>query len=275
VQKLAVISLLLTAPLNGLGAQQVSTLAQQLRVESAADTSGASLLKVIERSIPEEGALFVGSMGDALSAPTRWNGSDYLKIPAAAVGIGVLSLLDEAARDFMQRNQSRAGDDFANTIEPMGTVANYYLLAGFYFTGIIADDARARRVAAEGLASSAIAGALITPVLQKVTGRHRPRAERGAYTFEPFGGHLSFPSGHTTQAFAVASVIASEYDAWWVKVAAYGVASMVGFARMYHDAHHLSDVATAALIGTTVGTGVVHMRRARSAPAPTSAAPAR
>ena len=54
--------------------------------------------------------------------------------------------------------------------------------------------------------------------------------------------------------FAIASVIAREYDATWVKVSAYGVAALVGTARMYSGAHYISDVVAGALIGTTVGT---------------------
>ena len=43
----------------------------------------------------------------------------------------------------------------------------------------------------------------------------------------------------------------------WVGATAYGVAALVGYARMAHDAHYLSDVVAGAVIGTTIGKLVV------------------
>ena len=75
----------------------------------------------------------------------------------------------------------------------------------------------------------------------------------------------SFPSGHTTQAFALASVISGHYDDAWVKYSSYTVAGLVGIARSYHDAHFASDVLAGALVGTLVGQSVVeHNRTAHS-----------
>jgi len=62
----------------------------------------------------------------------------------------------------------------------------------------------------------------------------------------------------------VASVIASHYDQRWVGVSAYGIAALVGYARMTDDAHYLSDVVAGAVIGTTIGKLVVRTnQRAR------------
>ena len=102
-------------------------------------------------------------------------------------------------------------------------------------------------------------------MLKVVVGRSRPNADKGSGDFHPFSSGASFPSGHTTQAFAVASVIAAHYDEPWVKVSAYGVASLVGFARMYHGQHFLSDVLGGAVIGTVVGHSVVRFNNGKRA----------
>ena len=60
------------------------------------------------------------------------------------------------------------------------------------------------------------------------------------------------------QAFAVASVKAEHYDSPLVKMGSYGVASMVGYARMERKAHWASDVLAAALIGKFIGREIVH-----------------
>src|ERR1044072_4823379 len=60
---------------------------------------------------------------------------------------------------------------------------------------------------------------------------------------EFFDGGNSFPSGHSTQAWAVATVIANEYhDRRMVQVAAYGAATAVSVARFTGQKHYLSDV---------------------------------
>jgi membrane-associated phospholipid phosphatase len=100
--------------------------------------------------------------------------------------------------------------------------------------------------------------------LKYAVGRARPNADRGTHYFTPFSSsNASFPSGETTQAFAVASVIAAHYDPLWVSVSSYGVASLVGIARIYEDAHWTSDALAGALIGTAVGTAIVHYNEKR------------
>jgi len=110
-------------------------------------------------------------------------------------------------------------------------------------------------VAEDGLASSLIAAGVISPILKLTVSRARP--SQAESTFDRDRGGMSFPSGHATQAFAVASVIAAHYDSPWVKVAAYGLAGLVGLARMEQGEHFASDVLAGALIGTAVGNAVV------------------
>jgi membrane-associated phospholipid phosphatase len=187
------------------------------------------------------------------TAPLRWREDDLRAIAAAGVAIFALSSLDEAGRAMLRRNESSTLDDVATELERAGTVQNYYVLGALFVAGVAFDDTKARSTAAEGVASSLIAAGIITPTLQRLIGRSRPRKDHPSHTFHPMSGNLSFPSGHTTQAFAVASVIATEYDHPAVQVLAYGLATGVAASRMYHRAHFVSDVATAALIGTVVG----------------------
>jgi hypothetical protein len=196
------------------------------------------------------------SLVHVVTAPARWNGRDWLTLPLAGAGLAALTVLDDEGADFMRRQQDEDLTRYATEYEHLGTAYNFGILAGFYAAGLLLDDVKARMVAMEGLASSAIAAAVITPTLQYITGRHRPRASDDPYTFYAFSRNISFPSGHTTQAFAVASVIATEYDAIWIRTMAYGLAGVVGLCRMYDDAHYLSDVTAAALIGTAVGRSV-------------------
>jgi membrane-associated phospholipid phosphatase len=62
-------------------------------------------------------------------------------------------------------------------------------------------------------------------------------------------GDKSFPSGHTSQAFATATTLALQYRKWWVVVPAFAWAGSVGYSRMYLGKHYPSDVLAGALIG--------------------------
>jgi membrane-associated phospholipid phosphatase len=61
----------------------------------------------------------------------------------------------------------------------------------------------------------------------------------------------SFPSGHTAQAFAAATLLSEEYkDRFpWMPYASYGLASSVGMLRMANNRHYISDVLLGAGIG--------------------------
>jgi membrane-associated phospholipid phosphatase len=154
-------------------------------------------------------------------------------------------------------------------VERFGAEYSVGVLGGFYLAGTIGNNDTAVAVAQDGLAASIIASGMITPAIKFITGRARPRENLGIAAFHPFSlsysSNSSFPSGHTTQAFAVASVIANHYDETWVAYSSYTVASLVGVARIYHDAHFTSDVMAGALIGTLVGKSVVaHNKPLRS-----------
>lgn len=207
--------------------------------------------------------LFGGGVVHAATSPLRWSASDVRRLAGGVVMLGALSSADDAGRSLMRRNRSDGLSSAAREIERLGTIENYAVLGGFWVVGVVTGDDRARHVAAEGLASSVVAAALITPSLQRIAGRVRPRHDALPHTFHAFSGNISFPSGHTTQAFAVASVIATEYPHPLVQVAAYGAAAGVAASRMYHDAHFASDVVAAALIGTVVGRAVARYGQAR------------
>ncbi|MBC7720947.1 MAG: phosphatase PAP2 family protein [Pedobacter sp.] len=61
----------------------------------------------------------------------------------------------------------------------------------------------------------------------------------------------SFPSGHTSTAFSVATSLSLQYKKWYVVVPAYVWASSVGYSRLYLGEHYPSDV----LVGAAVGAG--------------------
>lgn len=110
----------------------------------------------------------------------------------------------------------------------------------------------------------------ITYVIKGVAGRSRPFVSGGTRPTDfTFGGgfksgdQASFPSGHTTTAFAAAAAVTNETTRWWPKSTwivgplMYGGATAVGLSRMYHNRHWASDVVMGAAIGTFSGRKLV------------------
>ena len=131
------------------------------------------------------------------------------------------------------------------------------MVGGFLAVGALSGNDNTLETGEDMFSASLIASGIVTPTIKLVFGRARPRNNMGVDYFRPFSNlNASFPSGHTTEAFALASVIAGHYSPWF-GYTAYGLAGMVGLARTYHDAHFASDVLAGAMIGTAVGRAVV------------------
>jgi membrane-associated phospholipid phosphatase len=203
-----------------------------------------------------------------LASPVQWDGCDWLK---TGLVIGVTSGLifaDADIRDIAQRNQSSIGDKGATLGNALGNPL-YTLppLGLFYLYGQIYEDPKARRTSLLSVESLAISGAFTWTI--KLTAQ-RPRPFTGETPDTWYGpslkaGDYSFPSGHTTAAFSVASVVAEEYgNNPYVPPIAYGLATLTAFARIYDDKHWASDAFFGGAIGYFVGKAVVRYHAVQS-----------
>jgi membrane-associated phospholipid phosphatase len=172
-------------------------------------------------------------------------------------GIGAMALFttdritgDEIA-EFDRGIEASRIVSYAGSTYGVGAVA-----ATFYVIGRHTNKSRARETGL--LAGEAVIDGLIVSSALKVgTQRARPDADRERSEF--FDGGSSFPSGHSVQAWAAATVIANEYhDQRKVQIAAYGVASAVSLARFTGGKHYISDVLIGSLLGYGIGQYVYH-----------------
>jgi membrane-associated phospholipid phosphatase len=155
--------------------------------------------------------------------------------------------------------------------------------AGAGVIGLMAlgdDDSRWNH--AKGLAETLATGAALTAAIKVTFGRRRP--DYAADRVGRFGGERrSFLSGHSTQAFEIATysiLYLHEHgfddDFRWTHGLAYaGIAtgaSLVAAERVYHHRHHLSDVIAGATFGTLLAIAFFSYQERRSPDEPPAGA---
>ncbi|PKN05735.1 MAG: phosphatase PAP2 family protein [Deltaproteobacteria bacterium HGW-Deltaproteobacteria-9] len=97
----------------------------------------------------------------------------------------------------------------------------------------------------------ALSGVIIN-LIKPLVGRMRPKLlfEANLYGFDPFRigyEYNSFPSGHATTVFALATALALFFPRWRLPLV--GFAVVVGVSRIVVGAHYLSDVMAGAYVG--------------------------
>jgi hypothetical protein len=220
----------------------VFTLATMLAVQAQTPTPTPSLEREFFKNIlHDQKAIW--------TAPFQLKRSDAKWVVPASVGLMALFTTDRITGDEIfeanrQVNLSH-GISQAGSIYGLGAVAST-----FYLIGRKKGDYRAREtglLSAEAMIDSII----VEGALKGITQRARPLD--GVERSEFFDGGSSFPSGHSIQAWAVATVIANEYKHRpAVQIAAYGIAGAVSVARFTGHKHYISDV----LVGSALGYGI-------------------
>jgi membrane-associated phospholipid phosphatase len=158
--------------------------------------------------------------------------------------------------------------------ETIAAPGAYFIGGGLYLYGRLAKKPDVADFGWHGTEAVVLANG-VTGLLKGVLGRSRPFVSnaQNPRDFRLGGGfrtteRQSFPSGHTTTAFAAAAAVTSEIRRLrpkalpYVATVMYGGATLVGLSRMYHDKHWASDVALGAAIGTFSGLKVVRYSHA-------------
>lgn len=112
------------------------------------------------------------------------------------------------------------------------------------------------------LISAVLLSGGLTWIVKELVDRPRPYIELGLTAADMLiltDPTVSFPSGHTTTAFATASVV-SYYVRRWA-VPALILACVMGLSRMYLLVHYPSDVLAGALIGILSAAFVIYLYR--------------
>jgi membrane-associated phospholipid phosphatase len=167
---------------------------------------------------------------------------NILNIQAQNLNIDILRKI------YTHRNQGLdpAMNLTSNSVAP----AAILIPLSFIGKGLIKKDSASTR---KGIfiASAIITGTVISGALKIAVNEPRPFV---TYSYiqnvGPKVGRYSFPSGHTTQAFSLATSLSIAHPKWYVIAPASIYAIGVGYSRVHLGAHYPGDVLAGAIIGT-------------------------
>src|SRR5258707_5843054 len=194
------------------------------------------------------------------TSPLRIQPKDAFWLVPFAAGTGVALHYDAQAQQNLGVDKTRI--DASNIISGFGSAyATLGGSAGLYFLGLGTHNehlAETGRLGAEAVIDSI----LVVEALKLATNRERPNEGNGQGGFWPHGTRSyeldgSFPSGHATESFALARVIASENPSKPVQLAAYAFAVAISVSRVTARQHFPSDVLVGGTLGYLIGGYVV------------------
>jgi len=185
---------------------------------------------------PSLGSLFTGLATDLRRLPSVET--------AVILGVGGGASLVARPNDQIIARGALSLDDFEEALDS-GTAlgSGWVQMGGAFATYALGRVMRNARVAIVGadLVRAQIINTAITQAIKVAVDRTRPD-----------GSSFSFPSGHTSSAFATAAVLHRHFG-WKVGAPAYAAAAYIGSSRLSENKHYLSDVIFGAAIGTVVG----------------------
>jgi len=203
---------------------------------------------------------------------TKKDWGNFGKFAAATVA---LSFADRPIQKeaLKLRNRNTAVNDISKYVTNFGGLYEGYTLAALGAYGFVFKNQKMKTTTLLAT-QSYITAAALESVLKFLSGRTRPSfygpnevaRPRFLGPFSKTGvdvagktTYSSFPSGHTTVAFAAATVFASEYkNKPLVPIIAYSAATLIGVSRITENKHWTTDVLVGAAVGFLAGKNVVN-----------------
>lgn len=183
--------------------------------------------------------------------PLELSKSDRFKILLAS-GAGIIIFKNDAEiKEFAEAHnteRTKIAADIGNFFAE--GIPTALLGGGPYLFGVVMKDDEIKETGIIVLETAALS-LIVTNAIKYAVDRVRPLNTDDPYQFEDGKDNTSFPSGHTTNAFSLATAISMTYgkNSYFIPIFAYGAATLTAFARIHDNMHWGSDVLFGGLIG--------------------------
>jgi membrane-associated phospholipid phosphatase len=148
----------------------------------------------------------------------------------------------------LQQKRTSGKTHFYTTVSDLSSSVSIAVPAGLVITGLLAKDKNMLRTGLYAGGSLAANG-LLTTILKKTIRRQRPFVTYPDIIPLDEVSTWSFPSGHTSHVFAMATSVSISYPKWYVIVPAFAAAGLAGYSRLYLGVHYPGDVVAGAVTG--------------------------
>ena len=245
--------LLAAGALTNCGAAWCQTSDEQTRERPAATGSAAAEQPSTEvpgaPASPEaSGTGLASDIKRYFTAPLHWDRGDWAWFGGALVAIGAAHHYDTQVRTHFVKTLGPSPTTNSKDVQDAIPAAAVFVATWGYANLI--GDTNGRREAWAMLEAAGL-GSITGYALKYAAGREGPDQTSNPNQWRKSGGN-SFPSVHTTGAFAVGTVLAesgSDDYRWLRRLLGYGLGAGTAYERLKHNAHWLSDTAAGAALG--------------------------
>lgn len=190
----------------------------------------------------------LSDIGAYFTAPVRWDGRDWAWFGGAVLAIGLAHRYDAQVRTHFVGTGPAAPS--TNTHDTQDAIPTAVVVGGTWALALLTQD---RDGYGEGWAmiEAGALSAVTGYALKFAAGRQRPDATTDPNEWFKGGGD-SFPSLHSTAAFAVGTVLAESGNddyRFLRRLLGYGLGVATSYERLKHNAHWLSDTVAGAALG--------------------------
>lgn len=198
---------------------------------------------------------FVDEGKEYFSSPLSWQAKDFLYL---GLTIGVTfgaSQFDNTIKDFTQSDKLQDSPPHILIGRIYGEPVTPLVLSSYFIINGNSTGNRYQKKLGFEIIQSTLFAAATTQILKSLLGRERPRSTDDKYNFTgPIlynNDFFSLPSGHTTIAFAISTVLSANSSSDLLKIASFIPAILTAYSRIYENQHWFSDVVLGGIIGFT------------------------
>lgn len=214
-----------------------------------------------------------------ITLPFNTKRKDWGRFAAFTIAAAAMSVADKSVNKFAVdlRDHNQGVASISSYVTRFGGFYEVYTLTGMAIWGAVFKKDKEKTTTILATQAYLTAGAMQF-VFKFLSGRQRPiyinpRTGENSPSFHgpfyqfkkqdgkkpPTAAYASFPSGHTTVAFAAATVFALEYrDKPLIPIISYTAASLIGLSRLTENKHWPTDILFGAGLGILTGRQVVN-----------------